>query len=634
MTSIGPKKNKRIIPQDNSFMRIPDLIKTKVPEGLKNLYGFDISPNALIINLTRKEFEGDYTVVTFPFAKQARKSPGDVAEALGEYLIANTEEFVSYNVIKGFLNLSVGTSYWPDFLKRVLENDSFGYHDDNGRKALVEFSSPNTNKPLHLGHIRNILLGWSTSKILKAAGYDVVKTQIINDRGIAICKSMLAWQEFGAGATPESTGTKSDHFVGHWYVQFEKHFKAEYGEWQGSDAAKKVLAEKDVKEENVESFWSKYKNEYFNTHSGLGAKAKQMLLDWEAGKEETRNLWKKMNQWVYDGFEVTYKNLGVEFDSLYYESNTYLLGKDIIEDGLSKDIFYKKDDNSVWIDLEKDKLDHKLVLRSDGTSVYMTQDIGTARKRYEDTGADTMIYVVADEQNHHFKVLFKILERMGEPYAKSCHHLSYGMVNLPHGRMKSREGTVVDADDLMADVIGVATKNSEEVGTVLDLPKEDQEKIFEQIGLAALKFFIIKVNPKKSMIFNPEESVDMQGQTGPYVQNAGVRCRGILRKLGEYDGNEALKLETVHDAEKETLRLIHSYPEIIADAAKDLDPSHVANYCYSLAKSYHKFFNSGLSVIRAESEAAKAFRGDLTQATLQILESGMDLLGIEIPERM
>lgn len=615
-------------------MDILQTIDQKVPEALKALYNIDVSAEKLIVNTTKKEFEGDYTVVTFPFARDARKKPDAIAEDLGQYLIGNVPKFTKYNVIKGFLNLTVSDSYWKTFLENILGNENYGKSAPTGEKALVEFSSPNTNKPLHLGHIRNILLGWSTAKILEAAGHDVKKVQIVNDRGIAICKSMLAWQKFGEGKTPESEGVKSDHFVGHWYVVFEMEFRGEYATWQKSDAAKTLLAAKNVKEENIESFFKKYKNTYFNEYSQLGAEAKVMLLKWEAADEEVRSLWNKMNGWVYAGFEETYKNLGVHFDKLYYESNTYLLGKDIINDGLEKGIFYKRDDNSVWIDLEDVKMDHKLVLRSDGTSVYMTQDIGTAHLRYQDFGADKMIYVVADEQNYHFKALFETLKKLGEPYAEGCYHLNYGMVNLPSGRMKSREGTVVDADDLMQEVINEAAKNGEEIGTLSGVDETVKQNIFRQIGLAALKYFIIKVNPKKSMIFDPSESVDMQGQTGPYIQNAGVRIKAILRKLGDFDKSEISNYNDIHETEKELLQMLYAYPATIQEAAKDYDPSHLANYCYALAKGFHKFYNSGQSVIRAESEAAKAFRAALSSSTLQVLTSAMELLGIEMPERM
>ncbi len=615
-------------------MDILQIIDEKVPAALKSLYDIDVPKEKLIVNTTKKEFEGDYTVVTFPFARDARKKPDQIAEELGAYLIENTKDFTAYNVIKGFLNLTVSDDYWKHFLSRIKEDTSYGESPKTGEKAMVEFSSPNTNKPLHLGHVRNILLGWSTSRILEAAGHDVVKVQIINDRGIAICKSMLAWKKFGEGKTPESEGVKSDHFVGHWYVVFDAQLRGEYAEWQKSSAAQQLLESKAVKPENVEAFFKKYKNDYFNEYSELGAEAKDMLLKWEAGDKEVRDLWRMMNGWVYKGFDVTYENLGVHFDKLYYESNTYLLGKDIIEEGIENGIFYKKDDNSVWIDLEDAKLDHKLVLRSDGTSVYMTQDIGTAKLRYQDFGMEKMIYVVADEQNHHFKVLFEILKRLGESFADGCYHLNYGMVNLPSGRMKSREGTVVDADDLMKEVIQEAAKNGEAIGTLDGVSEEEKQKIFGQIGLAALKYFIIKVNPKKSMIFDPSESVDMQGQTGPYIQNAGVRIKSILRKLDEVDFDDLNGYESIHEAEKELLQMLHAFPSIIKEAAQDYDPSHLANYCYALAKGYHKFYNSGLSVIRAENQEAKAFRKALSTSTLNVLTSGMGLLGIEIPERM
>ena len=616
-------------------MDILQTIDQKVPEALKALYDINVSADKLIVNTTKKEFEGDYTVVTFPFSRDARKKPDVIAEDLGKYLIENVEEFTAYNVIKGFLNLTVSDTYWKAFLETVLENESYGKAAKTGEKALVEFSSPNTNKPLHLGHIRNILLGWSTANILDAAGHDVKKVQIINDRGIAVCKSMLAWQKFGEGKTPASEKMKSDHFVGHWYVGFEKHFKVEYAAWQKTDAAQTLLAEKNVTTENVEAFFKKYKNTYFNEYSQLGAEAKAMLLKWEAADEEVRNLWKKMNGWVYAGFEETYKDLGVHFDKLYYESETYLLGKDIIQEGLEKDIFYKKEDNSVWIDLEDVKMDHKLVLRSDGTSVYITQDIGTAHLRYEDFGTEKMIYVVADEQNYHFKALFETLKKLDEPYAKGCYHLNYGMVNLPSGRMKSREGTVVDADDLMQEVINEASKNTEEIGTLADVDEAVKQNIFRQIGLAALKYFIIKVNPKKSMIFDPSESVDMQGQTGPSIQYAAVRVKSAIRKTGDkYDLSLSSNYAEIQQAEKEVVMLIHQYPEIIQEAAKDYDPSHVANYCYALAKAYNKFWASGLSMLNAESEEAGAFRLKMSQGTLQVLTSALEILGIEVPERM
>lgn len=648
-------------------MNIIDLIQEGVIKAIKSLYDADISAEQITMNSTRKEFEGDYTVVTFPFTRIARKKPDEIADEMGQFLVKEVDQIAGYNVIKGFLNLVISDRFWIDFLGTMYQDNSYGQHEANGKKVMVEFSSPNTNKPLHLGHIRNILLGWSTSKILEAAGYEIVRVQIVNDRGIAICKSMLAWQEFGNNETPESSGIKGDHFVGKYYVLFEQKFRAEYKAWQQTaDAntaftswqqdekaikkAQKALADskqkaqQKAKEEgktfNEEDFALNnyffkeiYKNTYFNEYSELGKKAKAMLLNWEAGDEATIELWKKMNSWVYQGFDETYDKLGVSFDKLYFESNTYLLGKDSITQGLEKGIFYAKEDGSVWIDLTDAKLDHKLVLRSDGTSVYMTQDIGTAQVRYKDFGVDKMVYVVADEQNYHFQVLFEILKRMGEPYADGLHHLSYGMVDLPTGKMKSREGTVVDADDLVAEVVSEARKNSEERDTISSLSSAEQDAIIYNIGLAALKFFIIKVNPQKRMTFDPSESVDMQGQTGPYVQNAYVRVRSLLRKAGEQDLSTASAYDDLQNQEKEILSQLYAFPELIATAAEGYDPSAIASFCYDLAKNYHRFYHD-LSILNADSSAAKAFRLQLSQAVANVLAYAMDLLGIDMPERM
>ena len=465
--------------------------------------GTDLS-DKIVLNSTRKEFEGDYTLVVFPFSKMAKKSPQDTAEAIGDYLKENIDIIEDFNVIKGFLNLSLKQKHWTKVLSALSTSD--GLHiPKKDKKVVVEFSSPNTNKPLHLGHIRNILLGWSISKILKAAGYEVINTQIINDRGIAVCKSMLAWQLYGDGETPKSSGTKGDHLIGKYYVIFSQKIKEEYAQWKNSAEAVKVKDDQIKEGEDAEMFFKRYENSYFNEYSILGKQAKEMLQKWEQNDTEIRALWKKMNEWVYDGFEITYNNLGVNFDKLYYESNTYLLGKDIIEKELAADHFYKKDDGSVWMDLEDVGLDHKLVLRSDGTSVYMTQDIGTAEKRYENHGAEKMIYVVGNEQDYHFKALFEILKKLNRPYANGLYHLSYGMVDLPSGRMKSREGTVVDADDLMNEVIGEAAKNANEREIQLDIPEAEKTEINRKVGMAALKYFILKVNPKKRMVFDPKE---------------------------------------------------------------------------------------------------------------------------------
>ncbi len=614
-------------------MNIIESIQNGVIKGIKALYGADIAADQVTINSTRKEFEGDYTVVAFPFARIARKKPDQIAEELGGYLVREVEAIKSYNVIKGFLNLSLSDSFWREFLGEMYQDEAYGSHTSNGQKVMVEFSSPNTNKPLHLGHIRNILLGWSTSRILEAAGYEVFRVQIINDRGIAICKSMLAWQKYGRGASPESAGEKGDHFVGDYYVLFEKKLQEEYKAWQQAGQAREIFEQQAENGQSEEAFFKAYKNTYFNEYSRLGAEAKEMLLQWEAGKEETISLWKQMNAWVYQGFDETYRRLGVEFDKLYFESDTYLLGKDAIQKGLDEGIFYKKEDGSVWIDLTDAGLDHKLVLRSDGTSVYITQDIGTAQKRYQDFGVDKMVYVVADEQNYHFQVLFEILKRLGEPYADGLYHLSYGMVNLPGGKMKSREGTVVDADDLIAEVVEEARANTVERDTISGLTEEEKEGLIRQIAMAALKFFIIKVQPRKRMVFDPKESVDLQGQTGPYVQNAYVRVQSVLRKGGEQDLSPAAGYRKLEPEEKEMLNMIYSFPGLIQLAAEEYDPSGIANFCYDLAKAYHRFYHDH-SILNAPTAEARAFRLQLSRAVANVLNHGMNLLGIEMPERM
>ncbi len=614
-------------------MSILNTLAQGVSDGLKATYGFEVEPDSLVFQPTRKEFEGDFTLVVFPFTRQARKKPEEIGQELGSYLKANLKEVIDFNVIKGFLNLSLSDAFWIGFLADHFEQEDYGRQPANGRKVMVEYSSPNTNKPLHLGHIRNILLGWSSARILEAAGYEVVKVQIINDRGIAICKSMLAWEKFGEGATPESSHTKADHFVGRFYVLFEKKFQEEYKEWQVSETGQAVYREKAKPNQEEAAFFKSFKNTYFNEYSRLGKEAREMLLQWEAGDPETVALWEKMNAWVYEGFDETYHRLGVSFDKVYYESDTYLWGKDLIEEGLEKEVFYRKEDGSVWCDLEDVKLDQKLVLRSDGTSVYMTQDLGTARIRYDDYGVERMVYVVGDEQNYHFQVLFEILKKLGEPYADGLYHLSYGMVDLPTGKMKSREGTVVDADDLIDEVEREARKNSEERDTLDGLRPEEQDEIIRQIGLGALKFFIIKVHPKKRMVFNPKESVDLQGQTGPYVQNAYVRIQSVFRHADNPDWKAAAAYEKLEDGERDLLKKVHAYDRIIREAAEELDPSTIANYCYDLAKGFHRFWHD-YSILRAETDAARIFRLQLSKLVGITLRNGMNLLGIEMPDRM
>jgi len=584
-------------------MEITNLIREKVAKAVQELYNLSVDLNSLLLSPTRKEFEGDYTIVVFPFTRAAKKGPADIAKDIGDFLTNEVEEITGYNIIKGFLNLSVTNEFWPKYLQGLYHTKDFGSHPATGKKVIVEYSSPNTNKPLHLGHMRNILLGWASSKIIEKAGNEVVKTQIINDRGIHICKSMIAWQKNGNGETPESTGIKGDHLVGKYYVTFNT-----------LDKEQSAGLDKDQE-------------------SPIMLEARELLKKWEANDPETIELWKTMNSWVYSGFNETYENLGVSFDVVYYESNTYLLGKDIITKGLEQNIFYKKDDGSVWIDLEDVKLDHKLVLRSDGTSVYMTQDIGTARKRFDDYKMDGMTYVVGDEQNYHFKALFEILKKLGEPYAENLHHLSYGMVNLPEGKMKSREGTVVDADDLISEVIKEVENESKERGE-LDATPEERQAIWEQVGLGALKYHLLKVNPRKPMVFDPKESVDLQGQTGPYIQYAYVRIQGILRKLNEeVDLNKITEYLDIQPQEKQVLLLLQQYPTIIQKAADNFDPSEVAHYCYNIASAFHKFLHD-IKVLTAETEAAKAFRLTLSKTTATVLKSAFELLGIEMPERM
>ncbi len=593
-------------------------------EAVKEIYQVDLNPSDLLITSTKKEHKGDYTLVTFAIAKALRQSPPQIAATIGEYIQKSRSWISSTEVVQGFLNISISPEYWSSVLLDMKAQPDFWKPVYQPEKILVEFASPNTNKPLHLGHIRNILLGWSMSKIFSACGHDVKRVQIVNDRGIAICKSMLAWQRFGEGMTPEKAGIKSDHFVGDWYVRFEKEFSAEYKAWQVGSEAKEILAKRTKHDVNESDFFKEYKNTYFNLYSKLGKEARELLLKWEDHDPDTLALWKKMNGWVYAGFEETYKNLGVDFTKLYYESETYLLGKDLIEDGLRRGVFYKKDDGSVWVDLTEEGLDQKLLLRSDGTSVYMTQDLGTAQKRYDEFGAERMVYVVADEQNYHFQALFAIMAKLGAPYAKGLYHLSYGMVDLPEGKMKSREGTVIDADDLMAEVIGEASQAAK------DREMTDQD-IIRRIGMAALKFFIIKVDPRKRMTFDPKASVDLHGQTGPYIQNAYVRIQSILRRApvveSSYEGY------VLNEDEKLLLNMLGQCPHIIDAAAREYSPAHIANYAYALAKEYHRYYHD-VKVLQAESEEAKAFRLILIRLIGNVLQQTMDLLGIEMPDKM
>lgn len=614
-------------------MEILREIQNSIVEALSTSFDYDISAESVLISQTRKEFEGDYTVVVFPFVKALKSSPIQIGETLGKYVVANHSSVSDFNVVKGFLNFSLSNIFWKDQLTAIAENSDFGQHEANGKKVMVEFSSPNTNKPLHLGHVRNILLGWSCSQILKKAGFEVIKTQIVNDRGIAVCKSMLAWQKYGNGETPESVGMKGDHFVGKYYVLFADKIKEEYATWQTTEEGIGVYNQNKKVDQSADEFFKAYKNNYFNDYSVLGNEAKDMLLAWEAKDDNIRNLWMMMNSWVYSGFEGTYKELGVDFDKLNYESDTYILGKKIVEEGLAKGVFYSEGDGSVWIDLDDAGMDKKLILRSDGTSVYITQDIGTAQIRNDDFGVDKMVYVVGDEQDYHFKVLFEIMKRLEEPYAEDMHHLSYGMIELPTGKMKSREGTVVDADDIIVEVINEARNSSAERGELGEMDKEEQEEILRKIGIAALKFMIIKIQPKRKIIFDPKESVDMQGQTGPYVQNAFVRIKSILRRN---DGNELKSYDAYvepNEFELALLKEVVEYPALIIDAAENLDPSSIANYAYNLAKTYHRFYHE-VRILTAETSEAKSFRIELSKVVAKVLEDAMNLLGIEMPERM
>lgn len=562
---------------------------------------------------TRKEFEGDITVVIFPFLKQIKGNPVEIGNKIGEYLVENTSVIERFNVVKGFLNLVVSDSYYLNFFNAIRNEEHFGFvtPNESDKAVMVEYSSPNTNKPLHLGHVRNNLLGYSVAEIIKASGKKVHKTQIINDRGIHICKSMLAWQKFGNGETPETSGLKGDKLVGNYYVAFDKAYKGEI----------KTLMEQGRTEDEAKQ------------EAPIILEAKQMLLDWEAGKPEVIELWKTMNQWVYDGFKTTYSNLGVNFDKNYYESDTYLLGKDVVEDGLQRGVFFKKEDGSVWIDLTEDGLDEKLVLRGDGTAVYITQDIGTAIQRvadFKDVGG--MVYTVGNEQDYHFKVLFLILKKLGYDWAESLYHLSYGMVDLPSGKMKSREGTVVDADDLMDEMTQTAREISEELGKLDGYSEEEKSDLYRKIGLGALKYYILKVDPKKRIMFNPEESVDFAGNTGPFIQYTYARIQSILRKAN-FDFSENIKDIDLDPKEKELLKLIEAFPEVIQSAARTHSPALIANYTYDLVREYNSFYQA-VPILGEEQVVLKAFRVQLSQKVGQVIEDAFSLLGIEVPNRM
>lgn len=602
-------------------MTLQQLLESQIIAAVQNIYGATLENVEL--QPTRKDFEGDITAVVFPMLRTIKGNPATIGESIGHYLVSNVEEVEKFNVVQGFLNIVISDNYYLNFFRSVTDFSSFGKVSEGQQALMVEYSSPNTNKPLHLGHVRNVLLGYSVSEIEKAAGKKVYKTQIINDRGIHICKSMLAWKKFGNGETPEAANTKGDKLVGNYYVKFDKEYKKQVAA---------LVAEGKTEEEA-------------KAQAPLLLEAQAMLRKWEAGDEETVLLWNKMNQWVYKGFEETYSSIGVDFDINYYESNTYLLGKDIIEEGLKKEVFFMKDDGSVWCDLTSEGLDEKLVLRSDGTAVYMTQDLGTAVQRVKDhPDVSGMIYTVGNEQDYHFKVLFLILKKLGYSWAENLYHLSYGMVDLPSGKMKSREGTVVDADDLIAQMTETAREISEELGKIDDFSKKEKEALYKIIGLGALKYYILKVDPKKRILFNPEESVDFQGNTGPFIQYTYARIQSILRKAAEgksmakTSGNASAEISSekgnnLHQKEKELIKILQQFPETIQLAAENYSPALIANYTYDLVKEFNSFYQN-VPILATDNEAEMALRVKISQAVGEVIKSAFALLGIEVPERM
>ncbi len=593
-------------------MEIEKWILETVRRSIESLYG-ELNGEQLQIQKTRKEFEGDYTLVVFPLLKRSRKNPEMTATEIGEHIVANNAEIKAYNVIKGFLNLSLDASFWADRFAEITADECFGVAAPTGRTMMIEYSSPNTNKPLHLGHIRNNLLGYSVAEILKANGHTVIKANLVNDRGIHICKSMLAWQLYGEGETPASSGMKGDHLVGKYYVEFDKHYKAQIKELMATGKS-----EEEAKKQ-----------------APIMLAAQEMLRKWETGDEEVRALWSTMNGWVYDGFDVTYKALGVDFDKVYYESQTYLLGKSLVEEGLAKEVFYRREDNSVWIDLTGDGLDEKLLLRGDGTSVYITQDLGTAFRRFEDNKLDDMIYVVGNEQNYHFQVLKLVLKKLGyAEWSDHITHLSYGMVELPEGKMKSREGTVVDADDLIADMVQTAREMSAELGKLDGCTEEEAEAVSTMVGLGALKYFILKVDPKKTMLFDPRESIDFNGNTGPFIQYTHARICSVLRKASEQGIDYAGRAQANYLPEEiELVKTLSEYPATVAAAGENFAPSIIGAYIYELAKSFNGYYHDH-SILKEEQAEVRKLRLQLAATVASVIRKGMKLLGIEVPERM
>jgi arginyl-tRNA synthetase len=600
----------------SSNMSIERVLISHIQQALNELFGLDTMSDQLTVQPTRKEFEGDFTLVVFPFVKAARKSPEETARMIGEFVKENMSEVESFNVIKGFLNFSFTDAVWINFLGNSVSNADYGkFAQQDTDPVVIEYSSPNTNKPLHLGHVRNNLLGYSIACIMQAAGHKTYKVNLVNDRGIHICKSMLAWKKWGNGETPESSGKKGDKLVGDYYVRFE------------TELRKQALALKET---------HNYDDDVARSLSPLMQEAQEMLRQWEARDQETVSIWKMMNQWVYKGFEATYQRMGVDFDKIYYESETYLLGKQTVMEGLEKNVFYRKEDGSVWVDLSDEGLDQKLLLRGDGTSVYMTQDIGTAQLRYDDYKASHMVYVVGNEQNYHFDVLKKVLKKLDKPYAHTLFHLSYGMVELPQGKMKSREGTVVDADELMAEMFDTARKTTEALGKVEGFTEQEKNGLFETIGQGALKYFILKVDPKKNMLFNPEESIDFNGNTGPFIQYTHARICSILRKASDkgldkqqYD----ISAIPLQQKEKLLIRSLYTYPQMVKQAAAEMSPALIANYVYDLAKEFNQFYHDH-SVLNEPNADISRFRLDLSILTVRVIKSAMNLLGIEVPERM
>ena len=615
-------------------MNIEQQIATTVLQAVTALYGEQVAPSMVQLQKTKKEFEGNLTLVVFPFVKMARRKPEEVGEQIGAYLKEHCEAVANYNVVKGFLNLEISPKAWLNLLSAIHSDAHFGEKQASEQSPLVmiEYSSPNTNKPLHLGHVRNNLLGWSLARIMEANGNRVVKTNIVNDRGIHICKSMLAWQKWGNGETPESSGKKGDHLIGDYYVAFDKHYRAEVKELTAQYVANGMDAEEAERKAKEES--------------PLMKEAHEMLVKWEQNDSDVRQLWEKMNSWVYAGFDETYKALGVAFDKIYYESQTYLKGKAKVEEGLEKGLFFRKEDNSVWAALTQEGLDQKLLLRSDGTSVYMTQDIGTAEMRFHDFPIDKMIYVVGNEQNYHFQVLSILLDRLGFKWGKELVHFSYGMVELPNGKMKSREGTVVDADDLVSEMIDSAFKTSEELGKFDDMDHAERAEIARIVGMGALKYFILKVDARKNMLFNPEESIDFNGNTGPFIQYTHARIRSIIRKAQQEaaeagtvvnslmaQGDEAALSGLLSQKEIDLIQKMNEYGAAVAQAGKDYSPSGIANYCYELTKEFNQFYHD-YSILKEENKEKRAVRLLLAANVAKLLKNGMSLLGIEVPERM